>query len=71
MKISLATKIGFGCMLISGLINILNYFIGGHSISIISYIIMFIFAILEGINYILAERIINMTEELLSHGKDL
>jgi len=71
MKISLATKVGFGCMLLCGLINILNYFINGHPISIISYIIMFVIAILEGINYILAERIINRVEELLSHGKDL
>lgn len=71
MKISLTTKVGFGCMLLCGFINILNYFINGHPISIVSYIIMFVMAILEGINYILAERIINMTEELLSHGKDL
>lgn len=70
MKVSLATKVGFGCMLLCGLINILNYFINGHPISIVSYIIMFVMAILEGINYILAERIINMTEELLSHGKN-
>ena len=66
MKISLATKIGFGCMLLSGFINVLNYFIGGHPISIVSYIIMFALAILEGINYILAEEFISK----ISHGKD-
>lgn len=71
MKISLATKIGFGCMLICGLINILNYFICGHPIHIVSYIIMFVLAILEGINYITAEIFINRVEELISHGKDL
>ena len=71
MKNGLVFKIGFGCMLLSGFINILNYFISGHPISIVSYIIMFILAILEGINYILAEGFISRIEGLISHGKDL
>lgn len=66
------TKVGFGLLLVTGILNILCYFVFNSPISIVSYITMFIMAALWCLNCGSEEKFINeITKELFPHGKDL
>lgn len=66
------TKVGFGLLLVTGILNILLYFIFNTPISIASYIIMFIMAALWCWNCGSEEKTINeITKERFPHGKGL